>query len=114
MAILSAAALLISAIAGQAESQPQPKNSPSGWITQDDYPPAAHSAGRQGDTGFRLDVDTRGRVAACTITASSGSSLLDETTCTLLKRRARFKPARDASGAYVAGHWTSVFRWRLG
>lgn len=113
MAIISAGVLLISAIGVQAASQPQPANSPSYWITQDDYPAAAHRAGQQGDTAFRLDVDVQGRVAACTITTSSGSAFLDEATCTLLKRRARFKPARDAAGANVAGSWSSVFRWRL-
>lgn len=90
-----------------------PRGQPQTWVINDDYPPAALRAREQGTTGFRLDIDATGRVTDCTVTSSSGSPLLDETTCTLLKRRALFNPAEDAQGAKIAASWTSRFRWEL-
>ena len=62
---------------------------------------------------FRLDVDPSGAVAGCTVTGSSGSALLDRTTCDLLRARARFEPARGRRGRAVASTWTSHIRWRI-
>ncbi len=91
----------------------KPKSAPSSWVTNDDYPPAALRAEQQGTTGFRLDVDATGRVTNCTVTASSGSSVLDGAACSLLKRRARFDPAQDASGNKIPAAFSSRFRWEL-
>ncbi|MBO9712762.1 TonB family protein [Sphingomonas sp.] len=91
----------------------EPRGSPQGWVTNDDYPNAAIRAEQAGTTSFRLDVDATGRVTNCTITGSSGSSLLDSTACNLLKRRARFSPAEDASGNKIPSAWSSRFTWRL-
>jgi protein TonB len=70
-------------------------------------------AEQQGTTSFRLDVDATGKVTNCTITGSSGSSLLDNTACSLLKRRARFSPAEDSAGNKMSASWPSRFRWEL-
>jgi protein TonB len=101
------------AVAQQAVTDPVPAGDPPSWITQNDYPSRAKAKHEQGDTGFRLEVDATGRVSGCTITASSGSALLDGTTCAAMRMRARFKPAQDAAGNKVAGSWSSVFHWRL-
>lgn len=90
-----------------------PRGSPQSWVTNDDYPAAALRAEQQGTTGFRLDVDTNGRVTNCTVTSSSGSTVLDNTACSLLKRRARFNPAEDASGNKIPAAFSSRFRWEL-
>lgn len=90
-----------------------PRGSPQSWVTNDDYPAAALRAEQQGTTGFRLDVDANGRVTNCTVTSSSGSSILDSTACSLLKRRARFNPAEDANGNKIPAPFVSRFRWEL-
>lgn len=78
-----------------------------------DYPAAAIRAGEQGTVGFRVEVSEAGRVTACTITASSGSAILDATTCRLLTLRARISPARDSRGAPIADSFSSRIVWRL-
>ena len=90
-----------------------PRGSPQSWITNDDYPAGALREEKQGTTGFQLDVDASGRVTNCTVTVSSGSTDLDSTACSLLKRRARFTPAIDAKGLAVPSSWESRFRWEL-
>lgn len=91
---------------------PKPKAvDPGAWVTNADYPLAAIRANEQGIVSFRLDIDQQGRVTGCTITASSGSSTLDVTTCRLLMRRGRFEPARDERGRAVASSFSSRFRW---
>lgn len=90
-----------------------PRGSPQSWVTDDDYPPAALRSGDAGTTGFRLDVGPDGRVTACSVTSSSGSSILDQTACRLLQRRARFNPAEDANGNKIASAFTSRFTWKI-
>ena len=92
---------------------PAPRGLPGAWVTNDDYPPAALRAEQSGDVIFRLDLDEAGRVTNCTIRASSGSDLLDQTTCGLLRRRARLTPARDASGNPIPSQWSNGFRWSI-
>lgn len=90
----------------------QPRN-PGSWVTNDDYPSAAIRSEASGTTGFRLDVDASGKVTNCTVTSSSGNALLDSTACSLLRRRARFGPAEDASGNKIPAVYSNRFRWEL-
>jgi protein TonB len=83
------------------------------YITDDDYPQDAIRNEQQGTTGFRLDVGPDGRVTNCSVTSSSGSSSLDNTTCRLLRSRARFTPASDSSGAKTSDSVTGRIRWQL-
>jgi TonB family protein len=85
----------------------------SGTITNDDYPVAAIRAGQQGTVRVRLSVGADGRVIACSIVQSSGSAILDSTTCALSQRRFRYSPARDAAGNAVSGSVTRTIVWRL-
>lgn len=78
-----------------------------------DYPPAAVAAGEQGAVGFTLEVGANGRVAGCTITQSSGSAQLDDTTCRLIRSRARFTPALDSDGATVPDKVSGRIVWKL-
>jgi protein TonB len=91
----------------------QPRGQPQSWVTNDDYPAAAMRSGDQGVTAVRLDVGPDGRVTDCTVTSSSGSSVLDSTACSLLRRRARFSPAEDAGGNKIAAAWSGRFRWTI-
>lgn len=90
-----------------------PKGNPGGWITNDDYRPSWINRGFSGVANFTLVIDARGRVSRCSITGSTGHSALDEATCRLLERRARFEPAKDSSGNVVAGSYRSSVRWTI-
>lgn len=82
-------------------------------FSTDDYPPSALRSGEEGTTGFSLTVGTNGRVTECTITSSSGSSTLDNATCRLLERRARFTPAHDSSGNPITDTVPGRITWRI-
>jgi protein TonB len=90
-----------------------PRGSPASWISADDYPSRPLRNGVEGQSGYRLVVGSDGRVSACEITSSSGSSELDRETCRLITRRAHFEPATDASGANVVGTYSGTVRWEI-
>ena len=91
----------------------QPRGNPGSWATDADYPPSALRAEESGVTGFRLEVGPDGRVTNCTVTSSSGSGTLDDATCRLVTRRARFSPAEDASGNKIAATYSNRITWRI-
>ena len=84
---------------------------PGSWITNADYPYEVQQAGTTGSVGFALMVDSKGSVTACKIEQSSGSTVLDTTTCSLLSIRARFKPARGNNGRATADRYASRVTW---
>jgi len=83
------------------------------WITTDDYPPSAIRAEEEGVVGISLRIDAEGRIESCGVTASSGHASLDQATCRLYQRRARFTPARDDAGTPIAATFTDRIRWQL-
>lgn len=85
----------------------------SGRITNEDYPLAALDAGQSGTVHLRFVVGVKGRVTDCTVTRSSGSRALDETTCRLIKRRFRYRPTLDARGRPVPDVVTGTHEWWL-
>lgn len=72
-----------------------------GSITGSDYPRAARRARAEGVVHVRFLVDPEGRARSCAVTRSSGNQALDSTTCRLIERRFRYRPARDAQGRAV-------------
>lgn len=90
--------------------QAQPRGNPASWATTNDYPSRALREERAGTTGFRLTIDTEGRVSDCQITSSSGHADLDQATCDNVRRRARFRPAMDA-GVPVQSTYSNRVRW---
>lgn len=82
-------------------------------FSTDDYPQSAIRNEEQGTTAVRLSIGTDGRVSDCSVTASSGSSALDTATCNILKRRARFTPAKDMSGNPISDTFSQRIRWEL-
>ncbi len=90
-----------------------PRNDPASWIGQEDYPIRAIREGREGTTRIELSIDVAGKVSSCLITASSGHTDLDAVTCQIVSNRARFKPARDASGNKVAGRYAQAVHWEI-
>jgi protein TonB len=67
----------------------------------DDYPMEARRSLWSGTVIADLTINARGAVDDCKIVQSSGHKLLDDTTCSILLKRARFKPARDKDGNAV-------------
>lgn len=88
-----------------------PRGNPGSWANTNDYPSRALREEREGVTAFTVQIDANGRVSSCTVTRSSGSPDLDDTTCKLISRRARFKPATDGNGDPVASSWSSKVSW---
>jgi len=83
------------------------------WITTDDYPATALRQGVQGTVGISAMIGADGKVRSCVVTQSSGSQLLDDTTCRLYARRGHFIPARDADGNAIPAQRTDRFRWQI-
>ena len=84
----------------------EPRNIDS-WFSYHDYPDAAVKAGEQGYVTVSFTIGTDGRMADCTVVRSSGYARLDAIPCKVLTKRARFKPAKDASGAPTVTHRTT-------
>jgi len=84
-----------------------------GLFSTDDYPAAALRNEEQGTTAVSLTIGTNGRVSGCSVTSSSGSRSLDDTTCRILKSRARFTPAKDQAGSPISDNSTARIRWQL-
>ena len=83
-------------------------------FSPDDYPASAQAAGAEGTARATLTIGTDGRVVSCNITQSSGNGSLDSATCNILRRRAKFVPARDSNGnATTDTVSTPAIVWRL-
>lgn len=91
----------------------RPLGQPGLWVGENDYPTGELRLGHAGAVGFSLAIGVSGQVTGCTVTRSSGYPLLDETTCRLIARRARFEPARDEQGMAVPGQFASTVRWQI-
>lgn len=83
------------------------------WIGDGDYPAGPLARGENGTVGYKLMIDTVGRVERCEITRSSGHAGLDRDTCALLSRRARFVPAQDVDGSPMPWDYASGVAWEL-
>jgi periplasmic protein TonB len=94
-------------------SRPRVKGSRSQWITTDDYPASSLRNNEAGSVAISVTVGADGRVAACEVAVPSGYPALDAATCRLYTRRARFDPAKDASGAAVPATYADRVRWQL-
>jgi protein TonB len=83
-------------------------------FSADDYPASAQAAGAEGTARASLTIGTDGRVVSCNITQSTGNGALDSATCNILRRRAKFVPARDSNGnATTDTVSTPSIVWRL-
>ena len=83
-------------------------------FTADDYPASAQAAGAEGTAQAELTIGADGRVVSCNLIKSTGNSSLDEATCNILRRRAKFTPARDSNGQPTTDTVTTPpIRWQL-
>jgi TonB family protein len=83
---------------------------PAAIITDRDYPPSEHD--KEGTTRFELMVGPDGKPTSCNTTVSSGFEILDQTACNAFLKRARFSPAKDASGNPTAGRYKGSVTWK--
>ena len=80
----------------------------------DDYPASAQAAGAEGTAQAQLTIGPDGRVVGCNIIRSAGNGALDGATCNILRRRAKFTPARDSEGNPTSDTITTPpIVWRL-
>jgi protein TonB len=80
----------------------------------DDYPASAQASGAEGTAQATLTVGPDGRVTGCNLIRSTGNGSLDSATCNILRRRAKFVPARDSSGNPTSDTVTTPpITWRL-
>jgi protein TonB len=83
-------------------------------FSTDDYPSSAASAGAEGTAQATLTISAQGRVVGCNLIRSTGNSALDAATCNVLRRRAKFTPARDSNGNPTGDTITTPpIRWQL-
>jgi protein TonB len=83
-------------------------------FSADDYPAAAQSAGAEGTAQAQLTIGPDGRVVGCNLVRSTGNGALDSATCNILRRRAKFTPARDSNGQPTTDTVTTPpIVWRL-
>jgi protein TonB len=91
----------------------QPGAGRAGWVTSDDYPAQSLREGATGVVAISVSIASDGRVQGCEVTKSSGNTQLDEATCRLYARRARFTPALDPDGKPAVAHFADRIRWQL-
>jgi len=82
-----------------------------GRLRDSDYPPGLGEGGVHGTVGVIFTVLANGRVSDCRIRASSGSAVLDETTCRLIERRFVYEPSRDPDGRPVDSRIIENHSW---
>lgn len=83
------------------------------WVTAMDYPTAALMNERSGTVVVELTVGSDGRASDCKVIKSSKFAPLDAQTCNVFVKRARYVPARDASGNPVQGTTIESLRWKI-
>ncbi|HEX2793631.1 MAG TPA: energy transducer TonB [Croceicoccus sp.] len=80
---------------------------------QENYPSRALRNEEEGRVGVRVTIGPDGKVSACSVTSSSGSSSLDEGACDGMRRYARFKPALDDDGNPTSASWSTTIVYKL-
>ena len=80
---------------------------------QGDYPSSALRREEQGTVTMRITIGASGRVEACAVTGSSGSSALDDAACRGMQRYARYNPALNAAGDPIPDTTSQSIRYVL-
>ena len=83
-------------------------------FTGEDFPLEALQLRQEGSGQFLLLIDEQGKVAGCHLVKTSGIPAFDARACQVIRERAKFKPARDATGKAVRSSVTTPpIMWRL-
>lgn len=117
---LLALALVIAAIPPPAPADPPTPAVPArplrpipSLFTGNDYPVEAQAFNIQGSAQYDAIVGVDGRIHRCRILRASSIRLFGAVTCEILRRRARFQPARDAAGNPIEDVVTGTISWGL-
>jgi TonB family protein len=95
--------------AAQAAMAKLPEREGKPFFRPDDYPDDLLDKGIQGSVGVLMNVDERGQLINCRAVETSGTPVLDEATCNVLRKRARFRPAISRDGEPMA----ALTYWRV-
>jgi TonB family protein len=93
------------------KTTPKPRGNRAVWVNYDSLPDQAKSEGMTGKVWFTLVVNPEGRASACNVTQTSGWPILDQATCAMIMRTARFEPALDGLGEPTTGEYSSTVTW---
>lgn len=77
------------------------------------YPLRAKEAGEEGQVGFRVRIDSKGRPIGCRVTRTSGFPRLDRETCEVILSKAAFGKTYDQQGRAIATTSDGVISWVL-
>ena len=93
-------------------AMPQPIR-PQTWLRVEDLPLEEVGSGEARLVAFRVTVRPDGTLQDCAIEVTSGRPKLDELTCRIMRRRARFKPAVGVSGQPIHAVHRSSSVWAV-
>jgi len=82
-------------------------------FSTNDYPWDAVKGGQSGLAHVVVLVDENGRIADCTLIATSGIALLDAQTCIIIRKRGKFAPAIGADGKPTRGTFHQRVNWEM-
>lgn len=91
-----------------------PANSPTNWVTSEDYPDIAVMRNEDGFVTVRLDVDAAGTIAACNVVERTDQEEFSKAVCRGILKRAKVEPALDAQGQPVRSYKVLRFGFRIG
>lgn len=100
-------------VTAQRVDRPVPKGNVASWVTPDDYPTEALRQELSGVVIVVLGLDPSGRPEKCHVAVSSKVPVLDEQTCAVLMRRARYQPVSDAFGSPTRTATVERVRWLI-
>lgn len=92
---------------------PSPLSNPGGWATSSDYPVSALRVGQSASVQFRLMIDKTGVPTDCKVQSATQGPAFIALTCSLLMKRARFKPATTTDGSPVESYYTNTVNWLI-
>ena len=96
---------------GGGYSDYQPPRQIRGRLRDSDYPAGLGEGGIHGTVGVIFTVLANGQVTNCRVRSSSGSRILDVTTCELIERRFFYEPSRDPAGRPVDSQVVENHSW---
>ena len=98
------------------KARPAERDNRARWaarIVNEGYPSRAVRRQIEGTVGVSVVIDANGRVSACTVTASSGESVLDDGACDAMQRYARYEPALNDAGDPTTGRDSQTIVYKL-
>ena len=97
----------------QLKQAPMSKKSLAKLFDSRDYPSGALNSRQSGSLAFALLIDETGKIADCTVIATSGVATLDSQSCAVVKERAVFDPAVGSDGKPAKSAVIQRIRWEM-